>query len=160
MILSLTDAYIGVQSLVERPLVIHNAPNRFDGGEIKQNHPMATGNAMAIWSKTPDARAVVDLISYLHFDPEGSRIFYKDSGVVPASSRARAELAANGSDAEKRVVAYIENLVKGGYAKTRQRSVSGLSGAMRRKNQGIAFGELTVEQAAEELLVEMTPNLK
>ena len=159
MIMSLTDSYMGIQSLVPRQLELHYVPNGFADGEMKQNHYVYTGNAMALWSETEHSDTVVDIVRFMHFDPEGSEIFYNGSGMVPASNEARAQLAETGSDAEKAVVAYIES-IGADSATPRPRGVPGLSSAMRRMNQAIAFGQLGVEEAADQLIAEATPNLK
>jgi multiple sugar transport system substrate-binding protein len=159
MIMSLTDSYIGIQSLVPNDLLLHNVPNGFKGGAIKQRHYVYTGNAMSVWSKVKDPARAVDVIRYMHFDPQGSAIFYSGSGIVPAATPAREQLALNGSPAEKRAVAYI-NAIGQDSAQPRQRAVSGFGAAMLRSNQAIAFGNLTPRDAAEQIIREMTPNLK
>ena len=47
-------------------------PNGFEGGEMKQRHYSYAGNSTTVSAKSPNQKQVIDIIRFMHFDPEGS----------------------------------------------------------------------------------------
>ena len=93
MAITLTDSFVGFQSLSQDPLVLHMMPNGFEGGEMKQRHYSYAGNSTSVSAKSPYHEQIIDIIHFMHFDPEGSRVFYEGSGMIPASKTLRDQLA-------------------------------------------------------------------
>jgi multiple sugar transport system substrate-binding protein len=158
MNITLTDSFAGFQALVSDELVLHLLPNGFEGGEMKQHHYSYAGNSTAIWSQSPHKDRIIDIIRFMHFDPKGIELYYRQSGMVPASSAGREALAKEGSDADRKIVDYLEVLQKDP-APPRYPGVTGMSGMLRRANEGVAFGQLTPMQAAEQFISEAKPRL-
>lgn len=153
MFVTLTDSFVGVQSLMQDELQLHLMPNGFEGGPLTQHHYSYAGNSTAVWSKAEAKDTIIDIIHFMHFDPEGIEIYYRDSGMVPASAAGRKALAAEGDDTDRKIVDYIELLQKDP-APPRYPGVTGMSGMLRRANEGVAFGQLTPAQAAEQFIGE------
>lgn len=149
----LTDTYFGLQSLTEKPLGLHLLPNGFEGGELTQHHYTYAGNSSSISAKTPYAETVIDVIRFMHVDPAGIEIFYRGSGLVPASATGRAALRDEGTDADLRVLDYIDMILKDS-APPRNPAIAGVSAILRRMNEEVAFGRLSVEEAAQQFFDE------
>lgn len=154
----LTDAYFGLQSLTEDVLGLHMLPNGFSEDDLPQRHFAYAGNSTSISAQTEHAPTVVDIIRFMHNDPEGIEIFYQGSGLVPATSQGRQEMLANGTPGEQRVVEYIELLLAEPGAE-RNPSISGLGGILLRMNEEVAFGRLSVDEAAAEFFAEAEAKL-
>jgi len=159
MLFQLTDAYVGLQALTKDELSLHMAPNGFEGGTLKQQHYTYAGNSTAVWSKTPHVDRIVDIIRYMHFEPEGVALFYRNSGLVPASKAGRDALAREGTDSDRRVLAYID-LLQNAETPPRNPGIPGMSGMLRRMNEGVAFGRLKPQEAADQFVAEAQKRLK
>jgi len=154
MHVSLTDSFAGVQSLMEDTLDLHMMPNGFAGdSEITQHHYTYAGNSTAVWEKSPHRDKIIDIIHFMTFDPEGVQIYYRNSGMIPASQAGREELAREGTDTDRKIIEYVELLQKNPAA-PRYPGVTGMSGMLRRANEGVAFGQLTPQQAADQFVAE------
>jgi len=149
----LTDTYVGLQSLTENPLGIHLVPNGFDGGELTQHHYTYAGNSSSVSAQTDHADTVIDVIRFMHADPEGIAIFYRGSGLVPASATGRAELREAGSPGEIRVLDYIDMVLEESAA-PRNPAIAGVSAILRRMNEEVSFDRLSVEEAAQQFFDE------
>ncbi len=153
MYISLTDSYVGVRSLIPDELLLHMLPNGFEGGDLVQHHYIYAGNSTAVWTESKYQDRIIDIIHFMHFVPEGIEIYYRGSGMVPASSAGLDALAASGTDAERHIVEYLR-LLQQNPAPPRYPGVTGMSGMLRRANEGVAFGTLTPMQAAEQFVQE------
>jgi multiple sugar transport system substrate-binding protein len=159
MLPQLTDSFVGLQNLTKDELGLHFAPNGFDGGEMKQHHYVYPGNSTAIWSKTPDPDLIIDIIHFMHSDPEGSAIFYDGSGMIPSTLAGRARMAKEGSDADRRTIAYLE-AIEADHAPPRNPNFPGVSGVLRRMNEAVAFAKSTPDQAAADFIAEAERRIK
>ncbi|WP_233416808.1 ABC transporter substrate-binding protein [Halovulum marinum] len=153
MYLTLTDSFAGLQSLMTDPIQLHLMPNGFEGDELKQHHYAYAGNSTALWSQSEHHERVIDIIRFMHFDPQGIEIYYRGSGMVPASKAGRDALAAEGDENEKAIVAYLDVLEKNP-APPRLPGVPGMSGMLSRANEGVAFGKMTPNEAARQFMQE------
>ncbi len=158
MHISLTDMSVGMQSLMTDDLVLHMMPNGFNGDELAQHHYSYAGNSTAVWSGSAHHDRIIDIINFMHFDPEGVEIYYRDSGMVPASKAGRDDLIKLGSDADRKIVAYLD-LLQENPAPPRYPGVTGMSGMLRRANEGVAFDSLSPLQAAEQFVQEASVKL-
>lgn len=158
MNITLTDSFVGFQALTEDKLILHMMPNGFRGGEMKQRHYSYAGNSTSISAKSPHQDVAIDIIHFMHFDPEGARTYYIGSGMIPCRKADRDLVAAAGSDADRRIMGYLDELQKD-IAAPRYPGVPGMSGMLTRANQGVAFGKLTPKQAAQQFIGELTPRL-
>jgi multiple sugar transport system substrate-binding protein len=153
MYIELTDSFVGVQALLKDKLVLHMMPNGFKGDTLTQHHYTYAGNSTAVWSKSKNPDTIIDIIKFMHSDPEGSKIYYTDSGMIPASKAARDVVVAQGGPAVKEIADYLELLQKNP-APPRYPGVTGMSGMLQRANEGVAFGKLTPQQAADQFVQE------
>lgn len=150
----LTDTFVGLQNLTENPLGLHMLPNGFEGtDDLAQHHYTYAGNSTSISATTDHAEIVVDIIRFMHFDPEGVEIFYRGSGLVPASDEGRAELMQGASAGEKTVLEYID-LILPSAAGPRNPAIAGVSDILGRMNEAVAFGQLSVDEAAVQFFAE------
>lgn len=149
----LTDAYFGLQALTETPLGIHLLPNGFEGGELTQHHYTYAGNSSSISAKTEHADTVIDIIKFMHTDPEGIDIFYRGSGLVPASNTGRATLRTEGGPGEQRILDYIDLILEDA-STPRNPAIAGISAILRRMNEEVAFDRLTADEAAQQFFDE------
>ena len=149
----LTDTYFGLQALTEDPLGIHLLPNGFDGGELTQHHYTYAGNSSSVSAQSEHADTVLDIIRFMHTDPEGIEIFYRGSGLVPASNAGRATLAEEGGDDEQRILDYI-NMILEDASTPRNPAIAGVSAILRRMNEEVAFGRLSAQDAAQQFFDE------
>jgi multiple sugar transport system substrate-binding protein len=159
MLFQLTDAYVGLQALTKDELTLHMVPNGFEGSTLKQHHYTYAGNSTGVWSKTPHVDRIIDIIRYMHFDPEGVELYYRDSGMVPASKAGRVALAKEGSDSDRRVLAYID-LIQQEETPPRNPGITGMSGMLRRMNEAVAFSKLKPQEAADQFVAEAHKRLK
>ena len=158
MLIQMTDSYVGIGALMEDPLDLHMLPNGHAGGEIKQHHYDYAGNSTGIWSQAADKDLCVDIISFMHFDPEGVNLYYTGSGMIPASTAGLEKFGATGNEEEKKLVAYLEELRKDP-APSRRPGVGGLGGMFRRANESVAFGDATALEASEVFIAEAEEKL-
>lgn len=158
MAITLTDSFVGFQSLSEDPFALHMMPNGFKGGEMKQRHYSYAGNSTSVSAKSPSHDAIIDIIRFMHFDPEGSRVFYEGSGMIPCSKILRDKLAETGSDSDRKIIEYL-NLLQEDPAPPRYPGVPGMSGMLGRANEGVAFGQLTPKEAADQFIGEVSARL-
>jgi multiple sugar transport system substrate-binding protein len=149
----LTDTYFGLQALTEDPLGIHLLPNGFEGDELMQHHYTYAGNSSAVSAKTAHADTVIDIIRFMHTDPEGIEIFYRGSGLVPASNTGRESLREEGGPDEQRILDYIDLILEAA-STPRNPAIAGVSAILRRMNEEVAFGRLSVEDAAQQFFDE------
>ncbi len=149
----LTDTYFGLQALTENPLGIHLLPNGFDGGELKQHHYTYAGNSSSVSAKTEHADTVLDIIKFMHTDPEGIEIFYRGSGLVPASNTGRATLRDEGGPDEQRILDYIDMILEDA-STPRNPAIAGVSAILRRMNEEVAFDRLSPDEAAQQFFDE------
>lgn len=158
MAITLTDSFVGFQALSQDPFILHMMPNGFEGGEMKQRHYSYAGNSTSVSAKSPYHEQIIDIIHFMHFDPEGSRVFYEGSGMIPASKTLRDQLAETGSEADRKIIAYL-NLLQEDPAPPRYPGVPGMSGMLGRANEGVAFGQLTPKEAADQFIGEVSARL-
>ncbi len=158
MLIQMTDSYVGIGSLIEEPLDLHMLPNGHEGGEMKQHHYDYAGNSTGIWSGAKDKDLCVDIIRFMHFDPEGVELYYQGSGMIPASTAGLEKFGATGNREEKKLVAYLAKL-REDPAPSRRPGVGGLGGMFRRANEAVAFGDVTPLQAAEAFIAEAEEKL-
>ena len=158
MAITLTDSFVGYQALSQDPFVLHMMPNGFEGGEMKQRHYSYAGNSTSVSARSPYHEQIIDIIYFMHFDPEGSRVFYENSGMIPASKTLRDQLAETGSEADRKIIAYL-NLLQEDPAPPRYPGVPGMSGMLGRANEGVAFGQLTPQEAAAQFIGEVSARL-
>ncbi|MDQ3412290.1 MAG: extracellular solute-binding protein [Chloroflexota bacterium] len=149
----LTDTFVGLQNLTENPLGLHMVPNGFDGDTLEQHLYTYAGNSSSISAQTEHADVVIDIISFMHSDPEGSAIFYSGSGMIPAAAAGREALRAEGSPGEITALDYIE-LILPSTAPPRNPAVAGVSPILGRMNEEVAFGRLTTAEAAAQFFAE------
>jgi len=149
----LTDTYFGLQALTENPLGIHLLPNGFEGGEMTQHHYTYAGNSWSVSAKTEHADTVIDIIRFMHTDPEGIELFYRGSGLVPASNTGRAALRDEGGPDEKRILDYIDMILKDA-STPRNPAIAGVSDILRRMNEEVAFDRLSADDAAKQFFEE------
>lgn len=158
MAITLTDSFSGFQSLTQDPLILHMMPNGFEGGEMKQRHYSYAGNSTTVSARSPHHEQIIDIIRFMHFDPEGSRVFYENSGMIPASKTLRDALAESGTESDRKIIGYL-NLLQEEPAPPRYPGVPGMSGMLTRANEGVAFGQLTPKEAAEQFIAEVSERL-
>lgn len=158
MNITLTDSFVGFQALTEDNLVLHMMPNGFLGGELKQRHYSYAGNSTSISAKSAHQDVAIDIIRFMHFDPEGARTYYIGSGMVPCRKALRDMVAEAGTDADRKIMVYLDELQKD-IAAPRYPGVPGMSGMLTRANEGVAFGQLTPKAAAAQFIGELTPRL-
>ncbi len=159
MNITLTDSFVGFQALSSDNFVLHMMPNGFKGGEMKQHHYSYAGNSTTVSAKSPNVEAVMDIIRFMHFDPEGVKTYYTNSGMIPCSRSGRDQMAKTGTDSDRKVIAYLDTLQKD-IAAPRYPGVPGMSGMLTRANEGVAFGKLSPKQAAEQFVSEISARLK
>ena len=153
MYVTQTDSNKNKQKQKTDELVLHMMPNGFKGDTLTQHHYTYAGNSTAMWAKSKYKDQIIDIIHFMHFDPEGSKIYYTGSGMIPASKAAREVVIAAGNPADKKIVDYLDLLQKNP-APPRYPGVTGMSGMLQRANQGVAFGKLTPQQAADQFVQE------
>jgi multiple sugar transport system substrate-binding protein len=159
MNITLTDSFVGFQALSQDNFVLHMMPNGFRGGEMKQRHYSYAGNSTTVSAKSPNQKQVIDIIRFMHFDPEGVKTYYTNSGMIPCSKAGRDAMAASGTDADREIIAYLDLLQKDP-APPRYPGVPGMTGMLTRANEGVAFGKLTPKQAAQQFINEVSTRLK
>lgn len=155
---TLTDSFVGFQALTDDELVLHLMPNGFRDGEMQQRHYSYAGNSTSISASSPHQDVAADIIRFMHFDPEGARTYYIGSGMIPSRQANRAMVGEAGSDADRKIMDYLDELQKD-IADPRYPGVPGMSGMLTRANEGVAFGLITPEEAAELFIGELTPRL-
>nr|WP_306263934.1 ABC transporter substrate-binding protein [Pararhizobium sp. IMCC3301] len=158
MLIQMTDSYVGIGALVEDPLELHMLPNGHAGGEMKQHHYDYAGNSTGIWSQSTEKDLCIDIIRFMHFDPEGVELFYTGSGMIPASTAGLEKFGATGNKEEKKLVAYLAKL-REDPAPSRRPGVGGLGGMFRRTNESVAFGDATPLEASEAFIAEAEEKL-
>jgi multiple sugar transport system substrate-binding protein len=149
----LTDTFVGLQNLTEHPLGIQMVPNGFEGDTLEQHLYTYAGNSSSISTQTEHADVVIDIITFMHTDPEGSVIFYSGSGMIPASAAGRATLRDEGSPGEITALDYIEEILTS-TAPPRNPAIAGVSAILGRMNEEVAFGRLTPAEAAAQFFAE------
>jgi multiple sugar transport system substrate-binding protein len=159
MNITLTDSFVGFQALSQDNFILHTMPNGFRGGEMKQRHYCYAGNATTVSAKSPNQKQIIDIIRFMHFDPEGAKTYYTNSGMIPCSKAGRDTMAASGTDADRKIIAYLDLLQKDP-APPRYPGVPGMTGMLTRANEGVAFGKLTPKQAAQQFISEVSTRLK
>lgn len=158
MNITLTDSFVGFQALTEDELVLHMMPNGFRGGDMEQRHYSYAGNSTSVSATAASEEVAVDIIRFMHFDPEGSSTYYLGSGMIPCRRALRDLVAEAGGEADRKIMAYLDELQKD-IAAPRYPGVPGMSGMLTRANEGVAFGQLTPREAAEQFIGELTPRL-
>jgi multiple sugar transport system substrate-binding protein len=158
MFASLTDSFVGLQALTEDDLVLHMLPNGFQGGTLQQHHYTYAGNSTGLWTKSPHKDRIVDVIRFMHFEPAGIELYYRGSGMVPASKAGRAALANEGTDSDRKIIAYID-LLQQNPAPPRYPGITGMSGMLRRANEAVAFGKMKPQEAADQFIGEAKARL-
>jgi multiple sugar transport system substrate-binding protein len=159
MNITLTDNFAGFQALTEDNLVLHMLPNGFSGGEMAQRHYSYAGNSTSVAASSPNQDVAVDIIRFMHFDPEGTRTLFLGSGMIPARRALRDMVAAEGTEADVKIMNYLNELQKD-IAAPRYPGVPGMTGMLTRANEGVAFGQLTPREAADQFIGELTPRLR
>jgi len=150
----LTDTFVGLQNLTEKKLGLHLLPNGFKGTEaLAQHHYTYAGNSTSVSSATDHADTVIDIVRFMHFDPEGIGIFYHGSGLIPASGEARAKLLQGASEGEKTVLQYIDIILQKG-STPRNPAIAGVSAILGRMNEAVGFGQMKVDEAAKQFFSE------
>lgn len=159
MLIQMTDSYVGIGTLMEDPLALHMLPNGHEGMEMKQHHYDYAGNSTGIWSQATDKDLCVDIIRFMHFDPEGVDLYYEGSGMIPASSAGLQRVAATGNEEEKKLVAYLA-MLREQPAPSRRPGIGGLGGMFRRANEAVAFGDMTPLKASQAFVAEAEQKLE
>jgi multiple sugar transport system substrate-binding protein len=159
MLIQLTDTYVGLQSLTPKPLGLSFLPQGFAGSEVKPRHYTYAGNSFSISAKTPNTETVVDIVRFLHSDPDGIAVFYKGSGLLPPSSSLRKKLAEGASDMDQRLSAYIETVQAKETTPRHPAGVGNTSAVLRRANEAVAFGQLDEATAARQFIDEINSRL-
>lgn len=159
MNITLTDSFSGFQALTQDNLILHMMPNGFKGGEMKQRHYCYAGNSTTVSAKSPNHKHIIDIIRFMQFDPEGAKTYYVNSGMIPCSKAARDAFAATGSEADRKIIAYLDVLQKEPAA-PRYPGVPGMTGMLTRANEGVAFGKMNPKQAADQFIREVSARLK
>lgn len=159
MLPQLTDTYFGLQSLTEDELGLHLLPNGFEGEPLVQQHYAYAGNSTSISSQSDHVETVVDIVQFMQTDPEGVAIFYRGSGLVPASKRGRERLREEGTPGEQRVLDFIELILEDS-APPRNPSVPGVNAILGRVNEQIAFGQISVDEGVEQFFDEAATKLQ
>ena len=154
----MTDSYVGIGALMEDGLDLHMLPNGHAGMEMKQHHYDYAGNSTGIWANAADKELCVDIIRFMHFDPEGVELYYQGSGMIPASTAGLEKFGATGTREEKKLVEYLR-MLREDPAPSRRPGVGGLGGMFRRANQAVAFGDATPLAAAEAFIAEAQEKL-
>lgn len=158
MLVQTTDSFIGIGALMEDPLDLMMLPNGFEGGEMKQHLYDYAGNSTGIWANAAGKDLCVDIIRFMHFDPEGVELYYTGSGMIPASTAGLEKFGSSGTPEEKKLVAYLK-MLREDPAPSRRPGVGGLGGMFRRGNEAVAFGDATPLEAAEALVAEINEKL-
>lgn len=160
MTAALTDKFAGMQALVSNTdLFLQMLPNGFDGGPMKQTHFVYAGNSTGLTAKSPHADRMVDIVRFTQKDPEGSRLRYMGSGMIPCSRATREWVGAQGTDIDRKIIAYIDVLQKE-QAAPRSPGVVGMSNMLRRMNEAVGFGRLKPQEAATQFIEEAEKRLK
>ena len=159
MLVQTTDSFIGIGALMDGPLELMMLPNGFEGGEMKQHHYDYAGNSTGIWTKAENKDLCVDIIRFMHFDPEGVDLYYTGSGMIPASTAGLEKFGSTGTENEKKIVAYLR-MLREEPAPSRRPGVGGLGGIFRRHNEAVAFGDMTPLEAGNSLTAEIDGKLK
>jgi multiple sugar transport system substrate-binding protein len=68
-------------------------------------------------------------------------------------------VAAEGAEADVKIMNYLNELQKD-IAAPRYPGVPGMTGMLTRANEGVAFGQLTPREAADQFIGELTPRLR
>jgi multiple sugar transport system substrate-binding protein len=79
--------------------------------------------------------------------------------MIPCSKAGRDVLAASGTDADRKIIAYLDLLQKDP-APPRYPGVPGMTGMLTRANEGVAFGKMTPKEAAQQFINEVSVRLK
>ncbi len=159
MLVQTTDSFIGIGALMESPLDLMMLPNGFAGGEMKQHLYDYAGNSTGIWKNAVNKELCVDIIRFMHFDPEGVDLYYTGSGMIPASTAGLEKFGSSGSPEEKKLVDYLK-MLREDPAPSRRPGVGGLGGIFRRHNEAVAFGDMTALEAGNSLTAEIDGKLK
>lgn len=160
MTAALTDKFAGIQAMVTNSeLFLQMLPNGFDGGALRQNHYVYAGNSTGLSAKSPHVDRMVDIVRYLHKDPEGVKLRYVGSGMIPCSKATRDALVAGGNPVDAKIVTYI-GLLQQQEAAPRSPGVVGMSNMLRRMNEAVAFGRLKPQDAATQFIEEAEKRLK
>ncbi|WP_424930803.1 ABC transporter substrate-binding protein [Amaricoccus macauensis] len=158
MLVQTTDSFIGIGALMEDPLDLMMLPNGFEGGEMKQHLYDYAGNSTGIWANAASKDLCVDIIRFMHFDPEGVELYYTGSGMIPASTAGLEKFGTSGTPEEKKLVSYLR-MLREDPAPSRRPGVGGLGGMFRRGNEAVAFGDATPLEAAEAVVTEINEKL-
>ncbi|WP_405403702.1 ABC transporter substrate-binding protein [Paracoccus sp. Ld10] len=158
MLVQTTDSFVGIGALMDDPLELMMMPNGFEGDQMRNHHYDYAGNSTGIWANASDKDLCVDIIRFMHFDPEGVELYYNGSGMIPASTAGLENFGTNGTDAEKKLVAYLR-MLREDPAPSRRPGVGGLGGMFRRANEAVAFGDATALDAAQSVATEIEQKL-
>src|SRR3546814_687174 len=113
---------------LSHPDVLPILPNGLAGaGDSPQHQYTYVGNSTAVWTNSPHRDRIIDIIHFMTFDPEGVQIYYRNSGMIPASQAGRDDLAREGSDTDRKIIEYVE-LLQQNPAAPRYPGVTGMSG--------------------------------
>ena len=153
MLPQLTDAWYGLQNLTTKPLGLHMLPNGFTEAELEQHHYAYAGNSSSVSRETEYADQVMQVVRFMHNDPEGVAIYYRGSGLVPASARARAELRLEASPVDGQVLDYMD-LILDGTAKPRNPGVNEVSEMLGRVYEDVAFERVGIDEAVDRFFSE------
>jgi multiple sugar transport system substrate-binding protein len=160
MVAVLTDKFAGLQELAANTeLFLLMLPNGFSGGPMKQTHFVYAGNATGVFAKTANPDRVIDIVRFLHKDPEGVRLRYSGSGMIPCSRAVREQLLAQGSVTDRKIAAYLEVLQKDDAA-PRSPGVVGMSNMLQRMNEAVSFNRLKSAEAAQQFMDEAEKRLR
>ncbi|MBU2867892.1 ABC transporter substrate-binding protein [Pacificibacter marinus] len=159
MLIQTTDSFIGIGGLMSDPLDLMMLPNGWEGGEMKQHHYDYAGNSTGIWTKAANKDLCVDIIRFMHFDPEGVELYYTGSGMIPASTAGMEKFGTSGTPEEKKIVEYLK-MLREEPAPSRRPGVGGLGGIFRRHNEAVAFGDMTALEAGNSIAAEIDGKLQ
>ncbi len=158
MLIQMTDSYVGIGALMEDPLELHMLPNGHAGMEMRQHHYDYAGNSTGIWANATEKDLLVDIIRFMHFDPEGVELYYNGAGMIPASTAGLERFATEGNVEEQNLVAYLR-MLREDPAPSRRPGVGGLGGMFRRANESVAFGDASPLEASEVFIAEALEKL-
>lgn len=147
MLFQLTDSWLGLQALTPAKLDLHMLPNGFAGGSLTQRNFVYAGNMTCVSTKTRSADDIIDVVDYLHNDPEGSRVYYRNTGIIPASKKARQSVASSGSAATKQLISFLEPLISDS-AEPRHSGPNEINDILQRTSEAVSFGRQSVTAAA------------
>lgn len=150
-----TQDFVGFQHTADLPFSMHLPP-------YSEEHPSLWMNAASLWSISTSSEkpeAAAELINYMISDEEAVDAMGLSLGIPPSQS-AREQLSSDMSDAEKAASDYMDKVAENQRPLNRlwPKSFAPMRTKLGEINEAVAFGSITVEQGADELLQEYEAN--